>query len=75
MGVSCANWAYGCTTRNRNARPEGIAQGLGHAFMALEEAERRGLLPSFEDCVAYRGVLGSGAGERTPCNCPEAAFR
>ncbi|MFF6805340.1 dTDP-4-dehydrorhamnose 3,5-epimerase family protein [Streptomyces sp. NPDC012616] len=31
------------------------------AAPTLEEAERLGLLPSLEDCVAYRGVLGSGA--------------
>jgi len=46
------------------ARPEDLAPRLSDkdaAAPTLEEAERQGLLPSFEDCTAYCGSLVSGA--------------
>jgi dTDP-4-dehydrorhamnose 3,5-epimerase len=46
------------------AWPEDLAPCLldkDAAAPTLEEAERQGLLPSFEDCTAFRGSLVSGA--------------
>jgi dTDP-4-dehydrorhamnose 3,5-epimerase len=46
------------------AWPEDLAPCLSDkdaVAPTLEEAERQGLLPSFEDCTAYRGSLVSGA--------------
>ena len=45
------------------AWPEDLAPCLSDkdaAAPTLEEAERQGLLPSFEDCTAYRGSLVNG---------------